>query len=39
MSMASERSDFHLHPQARRRYESAGMPLVWFTQCSLNARR
>jgi hypothetical protein len=39
MSMATESGDSPLHPQARRRYDSAGLPLVWFTQCSFNARR
>jgi hypothetical protein len=39
MSMAIEGGDFPPHPQAQRRYESACMPVVWFTQCSFNARR
>jgi hypothetical protein len=39
MSMGTESGDFPLHTLAHRRYESAGMPLVWFTQCSFNARR
>jgi hypothetical protein len=39
MSMASERGDFQVHLQARRRCKSAGMPLVSFTQCTFNARR
>jgi len=39
MSMTIETGDFPLHPRARRRHDDAGMPLVWSTQCSFNARR